>query len=610
MENDSRRPPKKILVFDLLANLGWVVTNIITNSIVGINENRLAIVTSKSFTIFFIILLLTPIVKPLVLFPAIKNWEKDLKKAKRNIKIYEKLLVLIPVLAGTFGAVVIAFEVGLNNDQNAFLAFIFLTIGNNFIMAEFFGSFVLIFMERWVSSFIPLEEDSLGFSLTTRIIIISVVTFISVVLIALGPIVRHPEQNLYVTLLTRTLPFSFVSAFLAIFNLTSIAKRTQNGMRNLKNNFERLAAGDYLHEEMTVNSRDEIALLAQNYNKFLRFNKKFFSNLIDAVSISRQTSQELSSNMKDTSRSVADITENISLVVERMNSQSNAVMATQATVEQIERNLDSLDKNIASQSTSVVECVSTIEEMTASIKSVDKVINQNMDSIEELKKSSEGGNKAVSGTSDIVKVVIENSEGLLEATNVIQNIASQTNLLAMNAAIEAAHAGEAGKGFAVVADEIRKLAEESSSQGNHITTVLNDLKLEIGTLSASTTQLEDEFRKILELLELVHDRSTEIMHAMNEQSSGSTQVLQAIKDINNITEQVKEGSGEMVYGNREVAQETKKLVETSDDINSSMKNITSSVEKISQSIQLVLQSGENEKQAIEKIAMQLAELKV
>ena len=233
-----------------------------------------------------------------------------------------------------------------------------------------------------------------------------------------------------------------------------------------------------------------------------------------------------------------------------------------------------------------------------------------MDSIEELKKSSEGGNKAVSGTSDIVKVVIENSEGLLEATNVIQNIASQTNLLAMNAAIEAAHAGEAGKGFAVVADEIRKLAEESSSQGNHITTVLNDLKLEIGTLSASTTQLEDEFRKILELLELVHDRSSEIMNAMNEQSSGSTQVLQAIKDINNITEQVKEGSGEMVYGNREVAQETKKLVETSDDINSSMKNITSSVEKISQSIQLVLQSGENEKQAIEKIAMQLAELKV
>lgn len=247
--------------------------------------------------------------------------------------------------------------------------------------------------------------------------------------------------------------------------------------------------------------------------------------------------------------------------------------------------------------------------MTASIKSVDKVINQNMDSIEELKKSSEGGNKAISGTSDIVKVVIENSEGLLEATNVIQNIASQTNLLAMNAAIEAAHAGEAGKGFAVVADEIRKLAEESSSQGNHITTVLNDLKLEIGTLSASTTQLEDEFRKILELLELVHDRSTEIMHAMNEQSSGSTQVLQAIKDINNITEQVKEGSGEMVYGNREVAQETKKLVETSDDINSSMKNITSSVEKISQSIQLFCSRAKTKSRLLKKLRCSWLNLK-
>lgn len=99
----------------------------------------------------------------------------------------------------------------------------------------------------------------------------------------------------------------------------------------------------------------------------------------------------------------------------------------------------------------------------------------------------------------------------------------------MNAAIEAAHAGEAGKGFAVVADEIRKLAEESNSQGKTITTVLKELKDKIEELSSSAKTGEVQFTQIMNLLEQVRNRSNEIMHTMNEQSSGSTQILDAVR---------------------------------------------------------------------------------
>ena len=158
------------------------------------------------------------------------------------------------------------------------------------------------------------------------------------------------------------------------------------------------------------------------------------------------------------------------------------------------------------------------------------------------------------------------SDILMETSGIIQNIAAQTNLLSMNAGIEAAHAGEAGKGFAVVAGEIRKLAEESSSHGKTISNMLKDLKEKIERVSDSASVIEKHFDSISELVEKTKAMEHTIMDAMNEQNKGNEKILHTIDVINEVTHQVKDISHEMLTGSNLISDEMKKLARLSDNI--------------------------------------------
>ena len=212
----------------------------------------------------------------------------------------------------------------------------------------------------------------------------------------------------------------------------------------------------------------------------------------------------------------------------------------------IQTMMEQLNGNVSEQAAAVTESAAAIEEMVANIQSVTSSLTKNAEHVRELQSASEVGHNGINEVVADIRGIAVESESLLEINSVMSNIASQTNLLSMNAAIEAAHAGESGRGFAVVADEIRKLAESSSKQSKTIGVVLKTIKGSIDKITKSAENVLNRFVTIDGGIKTVAEQERGVLNAMEEQRQGSEQVLLAIGQVSDITQRVKDDAQQMV----------------------------------------------------------------
>jgi len=269
--------------------------------------------------------------------------------------------------------------------------------------------------------------------------------------------------------------------------------------------------------------------------------------------------QKFKTDSEEASKMLAHLDELVLALVSKAVNHVASVADVYTNTDEVSKNNEALNRLIESQAAAVTESSAAIEEMTANIGSVTGILRKNTERMEQLLHASEAGKEGIQKVTDIMRVLVQDSDGLLEASSMIQSIAQQTNLLSMNAAIEAAHAGEVGKGFAVVADEIRKLAENSSKQGKSISSVLTGLKNQIYNATEISDASQGQISAILGQISEIQRQEEEINNAMGEQAAGSSQILDAVRNIGEITLEVKESSRQTKGASGSILKQMKEL---------------------------------------------------
>ncbi len=613
----QKKAPISLLIWDLIAHLSWVVGAFVLSSLSSLGGGEDEVLNNVSSSITFITVMLLLVIVPIIKYKNynkyILNYKENLEKARSTIRIAKTESLLLPVIISIIVPFLFSIELHFTNNTNLLMIFFLATIGSQIVIGQSIGFLFIQKLEK-ICSPIPMtmDENLKTSKISVKLYTMIVFSLIGTVFLAVMPYLDDANKlksNIKI-FFTNTVPIALVIIPFVSLGIILMVRSIKKQVAILEEKLELLSKKDFRDLEVQISSRDEFGKLFTSFRIFVNETTAFYQLLFKTVDKSSKIAESLVANTDSSSDRVKQIIEKIETINNSIVNQIAGVLQAQNTVEKIVKNIEFLDNNIDSHATTIVESAGAIEEMVANIKSISNILKENSDNITQLEAEARDSGETLEQTAEIVDKISDASDGLLEASAVIQNISSQTNLLAMNAAIEAAHAGDAGKGFAVVADEIRKLAEESGTQGKQISSALNALKADIDNVAKGTNDVKEKFNKMFAVTMTVRNQESVIMDAINEQSAGSNQVLESMKQITDITHEIKNGSSEMRISSQEIKEEMATLSDSSEDIRGKLNEMVAGSNEILKSVSNIATIGKENKQAMDEVDRSLKQIKI